>query len=98
VKITVPLVRDVAMMALGSAGTINELFVVEEPRKVGLGVSILLLMGPGFITAAWQAYNAARRPASGALLAGEGGSPPSATRGPDTSPSSVSSSPPSPPS
>jgi hypothetical protein len=75
------------MMGLGCAGTINELFFQAEPRRVGLAVSILLLMGPGFITAAWQAYNAGRRPALD--------SPSSRTPDPGASPSQASSSPPS---
>ncbi len=76
------------MLGLGSVGMVNELFIVMEPRWAGLVVSTMLLMGPSFITAAWQAYNAARR-----LALPEGSSPHSPTPDPGSLPSQASSSP-----
>jgi hypothetical protein len=57
VKVTVPLARDIAMLALGSAGMANELFVEAEPNLVRVWVCIGLLLGPAALHSVWRARN-----------------------------------------
>lgn len=71
VKITVPLIRDITMMVLGAGGIAREFFLVPEPNRFRVYAGIALLMGPTFILGIWQAWVAARRPASGQDGGGE---------------------------
>jgi len=57
VKITVPLLRDLAMLALGSAGMTRELFFVPEPNMVRVWVCIGLLLGPAALNSVWRMRN-----------------------------------------
>jgi hypothetical protein len=57
VKITVPLARDVTMLALGSAGMTWQLFFVPEPNMVRVWVCIGLLLGPAALNSAWRMRN-----------------------------------------
>jgi hypothetical protein len=57
VKITVPLVRDLVTLALGSGGMVHELFLVSQPNMVRVSVSIGLLLGPAALYAAWRLRN-----------------------------------------
>lgn len=57
-KISVPLLRDLASLVIGSAGMVNELFIVPSPRGLGLGISVALLCGPTAIVAGWQIWAA----------------------------------------
>jgi hypothetical protein len=57
VKITVPLVRDLVMLGLGSAGMIHELFLVAAPNMVRVSVSIGLLLGPAALNSWWRLRN-----------------------------------------
>lgn len=56
-KISVPLLRDLAMLILGSAGMTHELFFVPEPNMVRVWVSIGLLLGPAALNSVWRARN-----------------------------------------
>lgn len=56
-KITVPLARDVAMLALGSAGMAHELFLVAAPDMIRVWVCIGLLLGPAALASVWRARN-----------------------------------------
>jgi len=60
VKITVPLLRDLVMLLLGSAGMTRELFFTEEPNMVRVWVCIGLLLGPAALNSVWR-----RQPLSG---------------------------------
>lgn len=56
-KISVPLLRDLAMLALGSAGMTHELFLVPAPDMVRVWVCIGLLLGPAALASVWRARN-----------------------------------------
>lgn len=86
-KLKVPLLRDVVMLILGSAGMTHELFFVEEPNMVRVWVCIGLLLGPAALNGFWRLRNA---------LPEEGG--PQQSNDPDTPRSSSSSRSPWPPS
>jgi hypothetical protein len=57
VKISIPLLRDLAMLLLGSAGMTHELFIVPAPDMVRVWVCIGLLLGPAALNSAWRARN-----------------------------------------
>jgi hypothetical protein len=57
VKITVPLLRDLATLALGSGGMVHELFLVSHPDMLRVSVSIGLLLGPAALYATWRLRN-----------------------------------------
>jgi hypothetical protein len=57
VKISVPLLRDLAMLVLGSAGMTHELFLVPTPDMVRVWVCIGLLLGPAALNSAWRMRN-----------------------------------------
>lgn len=73
VRITVPLLRDLVMLVLGSAGMAHELFLVHEPNMLRLSVSIGLLLGPTALYSVWRMRNPTQQPTS----TGSGGGPPS---------------------
>jgi hypothetical protein len=77
VRLTVPVLRDLVMLALGSAGMVRELFFNPQPeldmRRVGL--SIGLLLGPAALHSLWRA----RQPPPEATPTG---SPPLSSRSP----------------
>lgn len=56
-KISVPLARDVVMLALGSAGMTWQLFFVPEPNMVRVWVCIGLLLGPAALNSVWRIRN-----------------------------------------
>lgn len=56
-KISVPLLRDVVMLVLGSAGMTHELFLVPTPDMVRVWVCIGLLLGPAALNSVWRARN-----------------------------------------
>lgn len=56
-KISVPLLRDLAMLVLGSAGMAHELFLVPTPDMVRVWVCIGLLLGPATLNSVWRARN-----------------------------------------
>jgi hypothetical protein len=57
VKISVPLLRDLVMLALGSGGMAQELFIAEAPNMVRVWVSIGLLLGPAALNSVWRMRN-----------------------------------------
>jgi hypothetical protein len=57
VKITVPLARDLVMLALGSGGMAQELFIAAEPNMIRVWVSIGLLLGPAALNSVWRMRN-----------------------------------------
>jgi hypothetical protein len=57
VKITVPLLRDLTTLALGSGGMVHELFLTPSPNMVRVSVSIGLLLGPAALYATWRLRN-----------------------------------------
>jgi hypothetical protein len=57
VRITVPLLRDLVMLVLGSAGMVHELFLVSSPNMVRVWVSIGLLLGPAALNSVWRMRN-----------------------------------------
>jgi hypothetical protein len=57
VKISIPLLRDLAMLVLGSAGMTHELFLVPAPDMVRVWVCIGLLLGPATLNSVWRARN-----------------------------------------
>ena len=52
-KVTVPLLRDLVMLALGSGGMAHELFLVPTPDMIRVSVSIALLLGPAALNSWW---------------------------------------------
>ncbi len=56
-KITVPLLRDLAALVLGSGGMTHELFLVPEPNMARVYVSIGLLLGPAALASWWRLRN-----------------------------------------
>ncbi len=56
-KLTVPLARDLVMLALGSGGMSQELFIAAEPNMVRVWVSIGLLLGPAALNSVWRMRN-----------------------------------------
>lgn len=56
-RITVPLLRDLAMLALGSAGMTRELFFVVAPNMIRVWVCIGLLLGPAALNSVWRMRN-----------------------------------------
>lgn len=56
-KFSVPLLRDLVMLGLGSAGMTRELFFVPEPNMVRVWVGIGLLLGPAALNSVWRARN-----------------------------------------
>ena len=56
-KITVPLLRDLAMLGLGSAGMTHELFFIATPDMVRIWVCIGLLLGPAALNSVWRMRN-----------------------------------------
>jgi hypothetical protein len=57
VRITVPLLRDLVMLVLGSAGMTHELFFVPTPDMVRVWVCIGLLLGPAALNSLWRLRN-----------------------------------------
>lgn len=56
-RITVPLLRDLAMLALGSGGMTRELFFVPTPDLTRVWVCIGLLLGPAALASVWRMRN-----------------------------------------
>ncbi len=56
-KLTVPLLRDLVMLALGSGVMIQEIWGRPAPEPLGVTVSLLLLGGPAAINTWWLARN-----------------------------------------
>lgn len=56
-KVSVPLLRDLVMLALGSGGMAQELFIAEQPNMVRVWVSIGLLLGPAALNSVWRMRN-----------------------------------------
>lgn len=56
-KLSVPLLRDLVMLALGSGGMTQELFIAAEPNMVRVWVSIGLLLGPAALNSVWRMRN-----------------------------------------
>lgn len=56
-KLSVPLLRDLVMLALGSGGMAQELFIAETPNMVRVWVSIGLLLGPAALNSVWRMRN-----------------------------------------
>lgn len=56
-KISVPLLRDLVMLALGSGGMTQELFIAPAPNMVRVWVSIGLLLGPAALNSVWRMRN-----------------------------------------
>ena len=56
-KISVPLLRDLVMLALGSGGMAQELFIASEPNMIRVWVSIGLLLGPAALNSVWRMRN-----------------------------------------
>lgn len=56
-KLTVPVVRDLVMLGLGSGGMVHELFMVPSPDPLRVTVSMLLLLGSATVNLAWFARN-----------------------------------------
>jgi hypothetical protein len=57
VRITVPLLRDLAMLGLGSGGMTRELFFVPAPDLTRVWVCIGLLLGPAALASVWRMRN-----------------------------------------
>lgn len=53
-KLTVALLRDLVMLALGSAGMTRELFFIVEPDMRRVWVCIGLLLGPAALNSVWR--------------------------------------------
>lgn len=51
------MIKDLAMLALGSAGMTHELFLVDAPNMVRVWVSIGLLLGPAALASVWRVRN-----------------------------------------
>jgi len=62
VRLTVPVLRDLAMLGLGCGGMVHELFLVVAPDPVRVTVSLLLLGGPAAVNTWWLARNPATTP------------------------------------
>jgi hypothetical protein len=60
VKLTVALLRDLVMLALGSAGMTRELFFAGELDMRRIWLCIGLLLGPAALNSVWR-----RQPLSG---------------------------------
>ena len=56
-RLTVPLLRDLVMLGLGSAGMAHELFFITEPNMVRVWVCIGLLLGPAALNSLWRMRN-----------------------------------------
>lgn len=56
-KITVPLLRDLVMLGLGSGGMVHELFLVAAPDMIRVWASIGLLLGPAALNSVWRLRN-----------------------------------------
>lgn len=56
-KLTVPVLRDLAMLGLGCGGMVHELFLTPAPDTMRVTVSLLLLGGPAAINTWWLARN-----------------------------------------
>lgn len=56
-RITVPLLRDLVMLGLGSAGMTHELFFIQAPNMVRVWVCIGLLLGPAALNSVWRMRN-----------------------------------------
>lgn len=56
-RIRIPVVRDCAMLMLGSGGMIHELFIVHAPDPLRVSVSLVLLGGPAALNSWWLARN-----------------------------------------
>lgn len=56
-KIQVPLLRDLVMLGLGSAGMTRELFFVPTPDMTRVWVCIGMLLGPAALASVWRMRN-----------------------------------------
>lgn len=74
-KIEIPLWRDLAMLALGSAGMIHDLFLVAEPNMVRVWVCIGLLLGPAALNSVWRMRNPLPEPPPTPTVGGPSPSP-----------------------
>lgn len=73
VKVTVPLVRTLVMLILGSAGMTHELFLIPAPNLTRVWVSIGLLLGPAALEAAFRMFRPTPGPPT--MVAGSSPSP-----------------------
>jgi hypothetical protein len=76
VKLTVPLLRDLVMLALGSGGMAHELFVVPAPDMVRVSASIGLLLGPAALASWWRVRNPEPTPTASPSSSSPSPSPP----------------------
>lgn len=79
-KITVPLLRDLVMLGLGSGGMTRELFFVDAPNMVRVWVGIGLLLGPAALNSMWRMRNpldSETTPTAGSPSRSPSSSPPS---------------------
>jgi hypothetical protein len=50
----VPVLRDLVMLALGSAGMARELFFVDKPDMLRVSLAIGMLLGPAALNSLWR--------------------------------------------
>jgi hypothetical protein len=53
VKLTVPVIRDVLLLTIGSGSLVNQLFLVQDPSILLISVSLLSILGSAVINAYW---------------------------------------------
>ena len=78
-RITVPLLRDLVFLALGSAGMVWQLFLVAELDMTKVWICIGLLLGPAALNSVWRMRNPLPDPPTPTAV------------GPSSSPSSLQS-------
>lgn len=63
-KIRVPLLRELVMLGLGTAGMARELFLEPRPDLVRVGICIPLMLGPAAVWVWLRARTPERSPSS----------------------------------
>ena len=61
-RLTIPVVRALIMLGLGSGGMTKELFFVPTPDLTRVWVCIGLMLGPAVLEAWWRARNTPTAP------------------------------------
>ncbi len=53
-RVTVPVLRDLVMLVLGSAGMTRGLFFVDKPDMLRVSLAIAMLLGPAALNSLWR--------------------------------------------